>query len=277
VRVAESNRQQCFFPEGAEVFTNRAGTADGFRCAKDGLDIYVLPGPPRELAAIWEDHLDALLRRDFPGQRSLKPRIWKCMGKSEAELGEIVEEALKGTGFLTGYRAHMPYIEVKVWAPEGAGENGAFQKLEQAIAPWLVSRDDEDVAQEFLKKALADNRSGSRSGELVDGATGGVLAERIASELRRQGKEFLIRTFWGVPSLRSSAEVEAWVNEQFKQPSVIYVLGGYTSDGRALAAMKDSGQKIRMHWIDSPYKATSVIDRMHLYTAESALRFWRES
>ncbi|MCM2324110.1 MAG: competence/damage-inducible protein A, partial [Oligoflexia bacterium] len=37
VPVAPSNRQQCFFPEGARVLPNSQGTANGFLLQKDGL------------------------------------------------------------------------------------------------------------------------------------------------------------------------------------------------------------------------------------------------
>ena len=56
--VAESNRQQCFFPRGAEVLPNAEGTADGFRVERGKVQAWFLPGPPREIAALWSSAIE---------------------------------------------------------------------------------------------------------------------------------------------------------------------------------------------------------------------------
>jgi nicotinamide-nucleotide amidase len=49
----ESNRRQALTPEGASVVANPAGTAPGFRAEHSGSTILVLPGPPREVEAVF--------------------------------------------------------------------------------------------------------------------------------------------------------------------------------------------------------------------------------
>lgn len=49
----ESNRRQALIPEGASVVANLAGTAPGFRAEHGASTVLVLPGPPREVDAVF--------------------------------------------------------------------------------------------------------------------------------------------------------------------------------------------------------------------------------
>src|SRR5690606_23196805 len=68
ISVAQSNRQQCFFPVGSTVFENSEGTADGFHLAVSsksharGSELLVLPGPPAEGKHLWESSIAAWLK-----------------------------------------------------------------------------------------------------------------------------------------------------------------------------------------------------------------------
>src|SRR5262245_66578987 len=46
MRMPESNLLQADAPAGAEILTNRHGTAPGFVVAVKGARLYALPGPP---------------------------------------------------------------------------------------------------------------------------------------------------------------------------------------------------------------------------------------
>jgi len=51
--MPDTNRRQALVPVGATVVPNRFGTAPGLRCAVGAATVIVLPGPPRELHAVW--------------------------------------------------------------------------------------------------------------------------------------------------------------------------------------------------------------------------------
>ena len=100
---AESNKQQAFFPDGSTIFPNNHGTAAAFsvRCGRSL--ILALPGPPREIEGLWNDHIRTFISNMAPTEKSQLPNRWRCLGLSESKLGEIVEDALKDSAFLTGY------------------------------------------------------------------------------------------------------------------------------------------------------------------------------
>lgn len=177
--IAESNKQQCWFPEGAEILANPEGTAAGFFYSdkQKNTDFFVLPGPPREIEAIWNQSIYQRLQSRIPKDQQQILKRWKTIGLSESKIGEIVEEALAGSGFTTGYRSHIPYIDIKVWIP--TTQSNAFSeqweaKLEGAIAKWLVGRNDDDLAEIFWRKS-PDNL------QIFDHATRGQLAQRLCS------------------------------------------------------------------------------------------------
>ena len=151
IPIAQSNRQQCFFPKGARVIMNLEGTANAFTLNACDRKIWVLPGPPREVEAVWKE-ISAQLEAEVPETKPLKLLTWQCIGKSEAELGEITERELAGSGLQIGYRAHRPYVEIKVWCAGSLlkEKRPYFEKLEHAIAPWVAARNGEDLAQTLV-------------------------------------------------------------------------------------------------------------------------------
>lgn len=177
--VVDSNRQQCFFPDGCTVFLNSAGTASGFLTSKGDREIFVLPGPPNEISAIWNDHLKGLLEGRVPVSERLTLHRFICLGMSESRLGEIVEAALKGSNLLIGYRTRMPFVDVKVWTT--AAQAHEFEVkwqslLEAAIAEALFGKGDDDAAELFCKCLPQDCRV-----LILDSASGGQLAKRVFS------------------------------------------------------------------------------------------------
>lgn len=171
--LTPSQQQQCWFPAQAEVLPNPAGTADGFVCKLEQGCIMALPGPPREVQAVWslaERHCKLWL----PEQAARELHCWQCLGVSEGALGEAVDTALAESGFETGYRAHFPYIEVKVWTPPGALNTAWRERIEAAMAPGYILVGAQDPAEHFWQSLPADT-----SLEIIDSVSGGQLAQRL--------------------------------------------------------------------------------------------------
>jgi nicotinamide-nucleotide amidase len=186
LKLSPAQQQQCYFPEQAHVITNPAGTANAFYCTYQEKPVFVLPGPPSEIQAIWTDSLEKHLQTLLPGTPAQHLFIWQCMGLPEAEIGEKVEAILAGSGLTTGYRVHSPYVEVKVWSPELAPH--WLASLEQALAPWIMARNQEDLAALLLEKVQAFAQI-----EIIDNATAGLLQQRLHPFLRQQSPPLPVR------------------------------------------------------------------------------------
>jgi nicotinamide-nucleotide amidase len=151
VEVAESNRRQCFYPDGARVIRNTAGTANAFWCEGQGKKLVCLPGPPREVRAVWNEIENNYLRKQFSLPEPERLIRWQCLGKSEASLGEIVERVVAGKLVRTGYRPHVPFVEIKVWFQNNQSHDDLISAMDEALKPWCVGKDDADAWREVLE------------------------------------------------------------------------------------------------------------------------------
>ncbi|MBI2712586.1 MAG: competence/damage-inducible protein A [Bdellovibrio sp.] len=289
ISIAPSNRQQCFFPKGAEILGNPEGTAAGFRIKRDAPNIskahlgmmesvWILPGPPNEIRAIWNKGIHPELLRTLPKQTITQLFTWQCLGKSEAELGEITEETLKGSNLKIGYRAHRPYIEIKVWVPEDqlATKTQWLERLTQVLAPYTYSRNGEDLVLNFLHHiARAD------SVEIFDSASGGYLSQRLADSLRHE-KDFArieslcLNQEWGTggdPIFRVQSTLEQAA--QADENTLTFVLSGFTPDGIGSVGFREA-HRVFQRQIQTPYKTVALTDRMRGYLVEAALKQWCE-
>ena len=185
INAREIQKQQCFFPKGSYVLSNPAGTANGFsfvtQASGRALKVYALPGPPSEIAAIWEEGLAVEMQALTPEREREKLVIFRCLGRGESDVAELTEEAIMGSGLKVGYRAHMPYVEVKLWYRSGdrARIEPYLTKVESALTPWIVNRDLEDVADDFLECVLR-----GQDVHVRDFATCGFFQERLSQRLR---------------------------------------------------------------------------------------------
>jgi molybdenum cofactor synthesis domain-containing protein len=170
--LREAHKQQCFFPIGSERLANTVGTALGFYLKSGKRSIFVMPGPPRELEGMWVEEVDRRVRPMIAANPKRWIR-WTCLGAPESEVAEVVEPVIQGHDVEVGYRAQVPYVRVKIFAPP---DSALIAKLEEAMKPWIVARGEEDIAEELIrawpgpKLTVRDSVCGPRLYERLDWA-----------------------------------------------------------------------------------------------------------
>ncbi|MFN8790543.1 MAG: competence/damage-inducible protein A [Bdellovibrionales bacterium] len=179
--VHDFQRQQCFFPERAQILDNAQGTANAFYLHAGSTHLWALPGPPREIEAVWKDHVVSQLQKLTQQLDLHKTQAWDLLGLGENQVAKIVEPLVEGSGLEVGYRVHVPYVEIKLsyFQSQAAAAATYLQAVEKAVEPYCVAKNGEDVAQmagEFLLKAP----------RLVfeDTVTEGWLLKRLQTPLR---------------------------------------------------------------------------------------------
>ncbi len=177
IPLTENNRQQSFFPRNATILVNDAGTANAFSVEHDNQWLVCLPGPPHEIQTIWEKHLREKIEA-AGAQEPIQLLRWNCLGLSESLIAEKVEDVIRETGLVVGYRPHIPYVEVKLWIPNRirAQHEELIQRLTYELKPWLIYQNGDDPGRQFLKVL-------SRFSEPVifDLGTQGQLGMRLGS------------------------------------------------------------------------------------------------
>lgn len=184
-QVREIQKQQCYYPEGATVLENKEGTAHGFRCTKDSKEIFVLPGPPREIESVWNDHIDSWLKNATQNLNRRITKAWDTMGVGESDVALMVEEVLnqfpKSKQLEIGYRVHLPYVEVKITFDEK--QSGVFQEtifqVNEKLKKITITRDFEDVAEKLTQKVSKTDFT------FYDFVSKGYLHNRLSGHLKK--------------------------------------------------------------------------------------------
>ncbi|HVC33099.1 MAG TPA: molybdopterin-binding protein, partial [Chloroflexota bacterium] len=69
-------------PVGANVYQNPAGWAPLIELPARSSSFYMMPGPPKEMQALWNSHLNEILKRTFRSTTAAQ-RVWVTMFESE--------------------------------------------------------------------------------------------------------------------------------------------------------------------------------------------------
>ncbi|MBX7244551.1 MAG: competence/damage-inducible protein A [Candidatus Sumerlaeaceae bacterium] len=101
--MPERNEVQALIPKGAQTFYNEWGTAPGFflppeapRLAPGHCALMALPGPPKELAPMFEkDGLTVLGERAGGGKLFVRTRTVHTFGVAESELGTLTRDLFR--------------------------------------------------------------------------------------------------------------------------------------------------------------------------------------
>lgn len=188
--VREHQKQQCYFPEGSQILSNSEGTANGFffSCQKPSGEkkVFVLPGPPAEIAAIWKDHVEPWLK----SQTILNPLVvkaWDVIGIPESDLAFRVEKIFETISARENlqicYRVHLPYVELKLIYPKS--EESIWQPylkvVDEALDGITVSRNFTDIADQFMQLI-----NQATDFALYDYLSSGYLIQRLGPFLKNK-------------------------------------------------------------------------------------------
>jgi len=178
VQIRTIHRQQCEFPQDCTILLNNAGVADGFTfkiprskasasnilspsnipsqfhssspshsqsqemAQSQEIEIFVLPGPPKEIVNIWQNGVRDQLNKIIPESQKWIQKQWTTKGLPESEVATLINEALGEASLKVLYRAHTPFIDVKLLFQKKEEEinESHGQKITQALGPWLYEQ-----------------------------------------------------------------------------------------------------------------------------------------
>jgi nicotinamide-nucleotide amidase len=260
VTIRDSQKQQCYFPVGAKIIKNEMGTANAFALSFGKLRIFVLPGPPREVEAVWPEisvELEHFSRQLDP----LITKSWDTLGQGESEIAFLIEKVLKDCKFEIGYRAHLPFVEVKLSYPKSQTEKATefVSAIEKALGPWIVSRNGFDSAAAVAKKLENYN-----SVQLIDTVSGPYLLNRLLPKLN----QFLKSNGFNYAqkngeTASSSLVLSLTFEKEIKSKARVSIVDNI---------LKNSNEFI----VDTPpfYQSELMLERARQYFAEMALMQW---
>jgi nicotinamide-nucleotide amidase len=125
-------RRLATVPEGARLLENPVGAAAGMVLVCEAKRIYVLPGVPAEMEAIFETcivaDLESLPMRDFA-----RSRVLRTTGLRESEIDRRIGATPLGRGVRLGYLPTLTGVDLRLTAV-GASGNEATAALNETAA-----------------------------------------------------------------------------------------------------------------------------------------------
>ncbi|MBO8128207.1 MAG: competence/damage-inducible protein A [Peptococcaceae bacterium] len=202
-------RQACF-PAGSRVLPNYKGTAPGALIERDGRVIVILPGPPRELEAMFKTSVEPYLAK-MPGRKKiLRTRHLKLTGIAEY----AVQDLLKGLGGQgnpsLAYVAKPGEVHVRVYAQHDDAATAEkmvdelLTKVRDIVGEYVFAVDDEKPEEIAGQKLLAHRMNIAVAESCTAGMLGAKLTEVPGSSRYFLGgtvvySNFLKEKLLGVP------------------------------------------------------------------------------
>jgi nicotinamide-nucleotide amidase len=179
------NRQQAMIPEGAEVLTNRHGSAPGIWLEDDaGRWVAMLPGVPREMRGMLGDELIPRLRTRLGAAAVVRSATLRTTGIAESLLAEQLGNVARGVdGLPLAYLPGHDGVDLRLTA-RGLPADAAERALDTGIAAlrekagrFAYATGSEDLAEVVLDLCRAKGLT-IATGE---SCTGGMLGERLTA------------------------------------------------------------------------------------------------
>ncbi|MGD8628704.1 MAG: CinA family nicotinamide mononucleotide deamidase-related protein, partial [bacterium] len=114
-------------PEGAGILPNRVGAAAGLVIEQAGVRIFVMPGVPREMEAVFADEILPILRR-LPRPEITLTRVLKTTGMSESSITRRLKPVIERIEAGLGYLPRPEGVELRITA------GGARDRVERVLS-----------------------------------------------------------------------------------------------------------------------------------------------
>lgn len=181
--MAPNNEQQAYIPEGAELLENPNGTAPGFFLDLGRGKVLVLPGPPREMSAMYGRFAE-LCESLFPvGEGTTLARILKVAGLGESDMDRRISDLYRD---LTNPEVTINFtphdLEVHLTARATTAEQASelltplVAKITERLEGYLFSTEGATLAEVVSRKL----RERGLKVAFAESLTGGQAAHRLA-------------------------------------------------------------------------------------------------
>ncbi len=179
--MPENNIKQAMLPEDCTVFTNYNGTAPGCAMEKDGKRIILLPGPPRELTAMFFESVVPYLSE--LSKKTIVSHQIRTFGIGESVLAQMVDEYLDGSNPTVAPYAKDGEALLRVTAMADSKKQAddlcepLIKKITSMLGENFYGVDEPNIECAVVKKLKEKNMIAATA----ESCTGGLISQRITS------------------------------------------------------------------------------------------------
>ncbi|NLA60424.1 MAG: competence/damage-inducible protein A [Firmicutes bacterium] len=177
------DRKQAMIIGGGIPFRNKVGTAPGQAILTGGKLACVLPGPPREMIPMFEEHLVPLIQSTFTDLVPLYIKNLKLTGIPEVKVGEMIRDLMDSANPTVAPYAGRGEIRIRIAA--GSEDLAEARKMVAQVADEVKSRlrdyiygEDDDTLESAVGEIMSRRGLSIATAESV---TGGLVAHRLTN------------------------------------------------------------------------------------------------
>ena len=178
--ITPNNYKQAMMPTKATVFQNDVGTAPAFALVDDNKIIVTMPGPPREMKWMWQNHIKPFLL-GF-SDKALSYKIIRTFGIGESKLETVLLPLIDGqTDPTIATYAKEGESSLRITSQRDNKEEAdlavenMLDKVREIIGEYIYSDSDEELHEVVAKMLLDKNISISS----CESCTGGMFAAKL--------------------------------------------------------------------------------------------------
>jgi len=182
--MSENNLRQAYVPAGCSILANETGTAPGFHCRFRGASFVALPGPPREMQAMFGQFLESVAEELPTETQVVVRRTLRVSGLGESDMDRRISEFYKdltNPEVTINFSPHDLEIHITAKAESTEAAEELIQPLVTAFRErldgFLFSEHDRSLA-EVVVEQLRDCGS---TLALAESVTGGQVAHSLCS------------------------------------------------------------------------------------------------
>ena len=180
--VLESNKKQAYIPEDSIILENKNGTAPGLIINENNKILIVLPGPPKEMKAMFNDKVLEYLS-DLTGY-IIKSKTLRFLGIGESIIAKKVDNIINNSKNPTVAPYAKDYEAILRITAKDKNEEICNKLIEEKcneikdiLGEYIYGEDDDNI-QGVVGKILCENKLTISTAE---SCTGGMVAETLIS------------------------------------------------------------------------------------------------
>lgn len=180
--MAERNRVQVLCPEGATMIDNSCGTAPGIRAHLNQANIWVTPGVPREMKAMFNDSILPELKEHAGQTGVILTTKLNTFGAGESNVAEMLGDLMtRDANPKVGTTVANGIVSIRVrseFDTPNEAEQALLAKLEElkaVLGPLVFGRDEETIELDVFR-LLQEKQMTLATAE---SCTGGLIGKMI--------------------------------------------------------------------------------------------------
>ncbi|EEH99787.1 MAG: competence/damage-inducible protein A [Clostridium sp.] len=180
--IVEVNKKQAYFPEGSIILPNPNGTAPGSIVSENNKILIILPGPPREMKPMFNDHVKKYLE-GITGE-IIKSKILRLFGIGESLMAQKLNNLIQNSKNPTV----APYakdndVTLRITAKGNSEKecddliNPVDKEIKDALGEYIYG-EGETSLENVVSEILCNNKL---SVSTAESCTGGMIAASLIS------------------------------------------------------------------------------------------------